>query len=102
MKKETEKEKDSFYAEGTLSVLSVLKAESRPVYRVLYSSDKNIHSDRRALRIASICRARGIPFERCAPEFVEEHAVGTTHAGMLAEVGERILVDLDEMFSHHN
>ena len=98
MKKEIEKEKNSAYAEGTLSVLTVLKEESRTVERVFYDKNKKLSGDRRAERIASICRARSIPFERCESEFIEENTTSSTHGGMIALVGDRKTVELEELF----
>ncbi len=98
MKKEIEKEKNSSYAEGTLSVLTVLKEESRTVEKVFYDKNKKLSGDRRAERIASICKARSIPFERCDSGFIEENTTSSTHGGMIALVGERRLVELKSLF----
>ena len=97
MKKETEKEKDSAFAEGTLSVLTILKTESRKIEKVFYSIDKDLDSERVARRIAGICRARGIPFERCDSEFIDENTTSSTHGGMIALVGERKTVPLEAL-----
>lgn len=98
MKKEIEKEKNSAFAEGTLSVLTVLKEESRTVEKVFYDKNKKISNDRRAERIASICRASSIPFERCDTEFIEENTTSSTHGGMIAVVGDRKTVELRQLF----
>ena len=98
MKKEIEKEKNSSFAEGTLSILTVLLQESRSVERVFYSKEKKISSDRRAMRIASICRHRNIPFDRCDHSFIEENATSTTHAGMIALVGEKTTLSPEALF----
>lgn len=98
MKKEAEKEKNSAFAEGTLSVLTVLLEESRAVEKVFYDKNKKISSDRRASRIASICRARSIPFERCDEDFIEENTTSSTHGGMIALVGDRKTVELKKLF----
>ncbi len=102
MKKEAEKEKNSSFAEGTLSVLAVLRENSRCVERVYYSKEKKLSSDRRALRIASICRERNIPFERCEASFIEDNTTSSTHAGMIALVGERKTCELEELFKLKN
>lgn len=98
MKKEIEKEKNSAFAEGTLSVLTVLKEDSRTVEKVFYDKNKKLSNDRRAERIASICRARSIPFERCESEFIEENTTSSTHGGMIALVGERKTVAIEKLF----
>ena len=102
MKKEIEKEKNSSYAEGTLSVLTVLKEESRTVEKVFYDKNKKLSGDRRAERIASICKARSIPFERCDSGFIEENTTSSTHGGMIALVGERRLVELKSLFEKND
>ena len=98
MKKEAEKEKNSSFAEGTLSILTVLKQESREVHKVFYSKNKNIENDKRALRIKNICEKRAIPFELCDDSFIEENTTSSTHAGMVALVGERKTVPLETLF----
>ncbi len=98
MKKEIEKEKNSSFAEGTLSILTVLKEDSRVVEKVFYSKEKKLSCDRRASRIASICRARNIPFERCEESFIEENTTSSTHAGMIALVGEKKMTSLEALF----
>jgi 23S rRNA (guanosine2251-2'-O)-methyltransferase len=98
MKKEIEKEKNSSFAEGSLSVLTVLLKQSRDVERVFYDENKKITSDRKIQRISSICRARGIPFERCTSDFIEENTTSSTHGGIVALVGERKTVPLEDLF----
>lgn len=98
MKKEIEKEKASAYAEGTLSVLTVLLQNSRAVETVFYDKAKKLSNDRKAERIALICQKRNIPFERCDSEFIEENTTSSTHGGMIALVGERETVSLEALF----
>ena len=98
MKKEIEKEKTSAWAEGTLSVLTVLLQESRSIEEVYYDKNKKLSNDRRASRIALICEKRGIPFIRCESEFIEENTTSSTHGGMIALVGDRKTVPLENLF----
>lgn len=98
MKKEIEKEKNSSFAEGTLSILTVLLRKSRSVERVFYDKEKKLSNHRRASRIALICEKCGIPFERCGSDFIEENTTSSTHGGMIAIVGERKTVPLENLF----
>lgn len=102
MKKESEKEKVSSFAEGTLSILTVLTENSRNVEKVFYSENKKLFSDRRAKRIFTLCKNRGIPFERCSDSFIEDNTTSSTHGGMIAVVGERNTVKLSDIFANSN
>ena len=99
MKKEIEKEKPSSYAEGAISVLTVLKSGSRNVESVWLEDMSKIKTDRKIALIKRLCNEKGIPFLPCEHEFIEENTVGETHGGLIAIVGDRKYSSLENMFS---
>lgn len=102
MKKEREKERDSSYAEGVLSVLAVLNCRSRPVEHIYLAEKKKLKSDRRVSAVRKIAEEEGIPFALCEKEFLQARAVGSTHGGLIAKVGDRRMGSPDDVFSGGN
>ena len=98
MKKEIEKEKASSFAEGAISVLTVLKAESRKVEKVWLEDMSKVKTDKKIALIKRICDERGIPFLSCDRAFIEENTVGETHGGLIALVGDRKYSRLEDLF----
>ena len=99
MKKEFEKEIPTNYAEGAISVLTVLNARSRNVETVYLSDPNKIRTDKKIGAIKRICDDRGIPFVICDKNFIDENAIGTTHGGLIALVGDRQYSDIKSVFS---
>ena len=102
MKKEIEKERPSSYAEGAISILTVLEAKSRLVECVYLSDFTKIKKNRKIARIKRICDERNIPFLECDDAFIEENSIGATHGGLIAVVGERNYTDIRTVFSKEN
>lgn len=98
MKKEIEKERPSSYAEGAISILTVLEAHSRDVEAVYLHDEDKIKSDRKINKIHQICKERNIPFLACDKEFIEENTVGATHGGLIAKVGDRNYCTVEQLF----
>lgn len=99
MKKEIEKERPSSFAEGAISVLTVLEAGSRQVDCIYLSDFNKIKSDRKIAKIKKLCDERSIPFVHCDTDFIEENTVGSTHGGLIAKVGDRNYSTLESVFS---
>ena len=98
MKKEADKQRDSVFAEGALSVNEVLRAHSRTVKRILIARGANRTNKNTALTLR-LAERFSIPLETCSDSFVSECATGTTHGGVLAEVGERSYCELEDIFA---
>ena len=99
MKKEIEKEKSSSYAEGAISVLTVLKTNSRSIEAVYLENMEKVKTDKKISLIKRLCNEKKIPFLPCDHSFIEEHTIGETHGGLVALVGDRRYSSLEEMFS---
>lgn len=101
MRKDEEKRLTSFYAEGALSILSVLKNKSRPVYEILLLPQVK-KDDRKILRLLSLAKKNGIPVKLSDQEFFDSVTTGHTHGGVIARVGERTLLSPAEVFDQAN
>ncbi len=102
MKKEKSKEIPSSFAEGAISVLAILENDSRPVETIYLSDFEKIKTDRKIYRIKKLAEEKNIPFLSCSDEFIEENTIGSTHGGLIAVVGDRNYVSLDDAFENGN
>jgi len=82
--------------EGHLSIEAALRADSRPMHRVLLAAE-GVRADRQARRIVALSAQRGVPVERLPRAEIDAMAVGRSHGGMIAEVGERRYVGLAQL-----
>ncbi|MBE6701479.1 MAG: RNA methyltransferase [Ruminococcaceae bacterium] len=99
MKKEIEKEVPSSFAEGAISILTVLTSGSREVKEVFLSDFKKIKTDRKISRIKRLCDDKNIPFHKCSEDFILKNTIGSTHGGIIADVSERNYFSIEEAFS---
>ncbi len=98
MKKEIEKEISTSFAEGAISVLTVLKTHSRQVECVYLSDFDKLKSDKKIALIKRICDEENIPFEKCDEEFISQNTIGATHGGLIARVGDRRYTTVEKIF----
>lgn len=82
--------------EGHISIEAALRAESRPIHRVLIAAE-GVRANHEARRIVALSTRRGVPVERLPRAEIDALASGRSHGGMLAEVGERRYVQLAEL-----
>lgn len=90
-------ENEQAVLEGAISVLAALKANSRPVYRIMLRRDKARDRD-----LGSLLRAAegaGVPVEKVDAEALDALVQGKTHGGVVAVVGERRFVSLDALIA---
>ena len=86
MKKDEDKRGDSSYAEGALSILSILKHDSRQIEEILLlpsakKDEKNI------LKLLTLARKKKIPISTVDNDFFDSVVTGHTHGGVIAKVG---------------
>ena len=98
MKTAEEKYADSSYVEGALSVLAVLRGDSRRIFEVLVA-DSCDRENKNAAQVLALCRERGIPVSETSDESFGREFPGSTHGGIAARVGERRFVSLSELLS---
>ena len=99
MKKESEKQIDSSYIEGAISLNAVYESGSRQVEKVFVHRDKNLR-DRKYRRLNANIMKNSTPVEYCDDEFFTLNAIGTTHGGIMAKVGERKMSDIKELLEN--
>ncbi len=98
MKKEQDKQKSSSLIEGALSLCAVYRAGSRCVQRVIIHKDKkDILKDRKFRNLRRFIEQYSTPVEYADDSFFAENAVGSTHGGIMAQVGEREMMPISEM-----
>jgi 23S rRNA (guanosine2251-2'-O)-methyltransferase len=81
--------------EGHRSIEAALEARSRLVHRILAVRP----GDRRLRRLRALAREAGVAIEAAGEADVAERAAGTTHGGVVAEVGPRRYVTLEELLT---
>jgi 23S rRNA (guanosine2251-2'-O)-methyltransferase len=86
------------FLEGHVSVEAALVGTSRPIHRVLIAAE-GVRNDRAAARIARLAGAANVPLERPPRTLIDGLAVGSSHGGVIAEVGERFVSSLSEVAS---
>ena len=82
--------------EGAVSVEAALWARSRPVYAVWLRRDRHEPGD---ARIEKMARQAGAEVFRVDSGKIDAYAQGKTHGGVLAEVGPRRFVGLDDLLA---
>lgn len=80
--------------EGYISVRAALKSGSRPIHRITLRRDK---WDKGVAWLEHAAAEAGIPVERCSEDTIDALAGGSTHGGIVAEVGPRRFVDLSTL-----
>jgi 23S rRNA (guanosine2251-2'-O)-methyltransferase len=84
------------YLEGHVSVEAALRGRSRPIHRVLVAAE-GVRAERAAARILRLAAERDISVERPRRAAIDTLAAGASHGGVLAEVGERLSCELEEL-----
>jgi 23S rRNA (guanosine2251-2'-O)-methyltransferase len=84
------------WLEGEISILAAIEARNRPIRRIVISMDKQPDDVR---HLAQAARAAGVRIERLPREQIDALANGKTHGGMIAEVGERKFLTLEDLLT---
>jgi 23S rRNA (guanosine2251-2'-O)-methyltransferase len=85
---------DQAVLEGFVSVQAALRSGSRDIQAIYLRRDK---WDQDAAWLEQTAAAAGVPIERVAGDVIDSYAGGTTHGGVLALVGPRRFVGLDQI-----
>jgi 23S rRNA (guanosine2251-2'-O)-methyltransferase len=80
--------------EGHISILAAMEAQSREIYGIQISVDS---LDRPVQELERRARALGIRVQRVEPGVIQAQATGQTHGGVIAQVGPRRFVALDDL-----
>ena len=96
MKKETEKQSPSNLFEGMVSIRAVLQAQgtaynNRRILRILYAQENIARRPREYRFLCTMGEKYRFPVALCTRAEIDSRALGTTHAGILAECSQRDL-----------
>jgi len=80
--------------EGLVSVQAALEAKNREIHVIYVRRDKR---DRAIHRLESIACSMNVPLERVSSDVMDTHASGKTHGGIVALVGPRAFVGLEDL-----
>lgn len=80
--------------EGAISVEAALRAQSREIRALLVRRDKQ---DGPLRRLVGLANAQRVTIQSVGEEEINARAKGKTHGGVLAEVGPRRFVSLEEL-----
>ena len=85
---------DPTFLEGFVSVRAALKSGSRPIQAIYLRRDK---WDRGVAWLEHAAAAAGIPLTRVDADVIDGYAGGQTHGGIVAEVGARRFVEIEQI-----
>lgn len=85
---------DQAILEGIVSVQAALESGSRQVHTLYVRGGKR---DRALARVKHLARERGVPIEQVEAEVIDARASGKTHGGVVASVGPRRFVELEDL-----
>jgi len=101
MRKDAEKRGESNYAEGAISILSVIRNDSRDIHEILMLPEAK-RDEKNILRLLSLAKKKKIPIRISDAAFFEKVTTGHTHGGVIASVGERKMKSPREIFEEGN
>jgi 23S rRNA (guanosine2251-2'-O)-methyltransferase len=81
--------------EGHLSIEAALEAVARPVHRIWAVRP----GDRRFRRLRALAREAGVTIDEVEPERIDEVASGRSHGGIVAIVGPRRTVSVQQLLA---
>jgi 23S rRNA (guanosine2251-2'-O)-methyltransferase len=83
--------------EGHISISAAMEAQSREIYGIQISVDS---LDRPVQDLERRARALGIRVQRVEPGVIQAQVTGQTHGGVIAQVGPRRFVALEDLLAH--
>ena len=96
MKKEFEKETESAFLEGSVSVYAVMNSGSRNIEEIFLSPDAK-KDDGKISGIIRRAKKLNIPVTDCTAEFYETHSTAKTNGGVLALCSDRRFLTIEEL-----
>lgn len=101
MRKDSEKRGESNFAEGAISILSVIRNDSREIHEIYLLPDVK-RDERNIMKLLSLAKKKKIPVRLSDRVFFDQVTTGHTHGGVIASVGERKMKSVREIFSAGN
>ena len=88
---------EDIWLEGLVSVEAVLQSKNRDVYQIYLHLSEKRKRDRRITRLRKTAVSRNIAIQEVDEAFIVERANGKSHGGIIAAVGSRRFVNMDEL-----
>lgn len=85
---------DQVVLEGHISISAALRAGNRPITAIYFHKETADETVREVRRLA---KSAGVSIERVGKEQIDEYASGKTHGGMVALVGPRTFLTLEQL-----
>ncbi|MCP5098089.1 MAG: RNA methyltransferase [Chloroflexi bacterium] len=85
------------WLEGAISIEAALKAGNRDIHGIYFRQEKRNRRDWRLKRLRKLAEQAGIALKRVDEAFIQTHVSGQSHGGVLAQVGPRRFLSLDEL-----
>ena len=101
MRKDVEKRGESNFAEGAISILSIIQNQSREIFEILLLPEAK-RDEKNILKLLSLAKKQKIPVRLSDPDFFQQVTTGHTHGGVIASVGERVMKTPKQVFSEGN
>lgn len=98
MRKDAEKRGESNFAEGAISILSVLRNDSREVHEIFVLPTIK-RDDKNMMRLLTQAKKKKIPVRLSDDSFFDKVTTGHTHGGVIASVGPRRMKTSREVFA---
>lgn len=80
--------------EGHISIEAAIKANNREIFTIYIKKNKGY---RETAKLQKMAKAKNIPVKRVSTEFINSKVQGQTHGGMIAVVGQRKLLNLEDL-----
>ena len=100
MRKDEEKQHDSHYAEGAVSILAVMRHASRDIFEIFLLPEAK--KEKNILKLLDLAKKRNIPVSLSDQAFFDSVTTGHTHGGVIASVGEKKMATPEKVFENGN
>lgn len=88
--------------EGVISIEAAIRANSRPIHKLLIRADISAAVAREVTQLAADAESRRIPIERVSDDVIDSYAQGRTHGGVIALAGERQFLTLEALIEERS
>lgn len=83
--------------EGIISLDAAIKARKREIFKVYIDKAKQEKRDRKITHLISMLKKENIQFSLCDREYIDSISSGTSHGGVVAEVGNYVFTDAEKL-----
>lgn len=97
MKTNISNEENHVFIEGIISVNAVLTSGKRRIYNIFIDKAKYEKRDRKITHLVSMLKKLSVPFSLSDRSYIDLLAEGSSHGGVIAEVGDRCFCALQDV-----